>query len=453
MNALIARKEVLKQLTEKIHQQAGLYKTFEMSSLVLFFEAFGFRFTKNFFRDHLRSLAKSLRKLIVNQNPLYGYYLSCIYLMSLNEEPELAQAALDTVSELVKCLNSKDRDKWNKWLIRTRVLEEELRRFLVSAALSVKYLVELCKEHEWEELARLYAGEVFEDVWRQINQRHKTKDLDPITLAALLTLCVHINEIRRKLGLPSYQTKDIEELWEILEERIDSFGEIVKASVVALLYDLYTSPHTNADVRVLFLRLESSISFDRLSMEFAKKISEGREEVEFYVKYYELEEAFPILGLDEVEYMLLARFLKVLKEEYIYIPSHGLSEFVSKYYHVPEKFLKAFLYVRYYKLHLYRLLLRFSISRLGIPMIISVMLGTLLYFFEGVVIAVLVGVVPIFVSLFVPLCFKNVVERIMHDFLEEWLMNRKKKLNDISKEIEGERWKLKHFKQYIRIYS
>jgi hypothetical protein len=59
--------------------------------------------------------------------------------------------------------------------------------------------------------------------------------------------------------------------------------------------------------------------------------------------------------------------------------------------------------------------------------------------------------VPLFVVLIVLLYFKNVVEGIMQRFSKRQLMNLKKKLNDISEEIKGERLKLKYFKRYIRV--
>jgi hypothetical protein len=348
MSTLVADREVLDGLTKEILRYSDLYVSSDLGSLILLSEAFGPDFIeKSAKRRKLQALASTLQGLVVKHNPLYGYYLPYLYVLGLRTEPKLAEVAHRTVLELVGRFGEGSYGGLSSWIYRSLTLRKGVRKFLVAAALSAKYLVELSGQPMWRELANLYAGSVFESLMRSV----KADGLDLVGLTALLVLYEHVNEVRRRSGLPRYELPQGVS-WSVLREKVASTEEITKASVVALLYDLYTSPYVNPDAQTTFLQLTSSILLDKLRVELAGRARESEEDVKLYLKYYEVDSLAPTPGLDEAEYALLARFLRILEKEHIYIPIHGLSEFVSRYYSIPERFLKVFLLTAYIKLEL-----------------------------------------------------------------------------------------------------
>ena len=456
MSALITNKEILDRLAREISEYSKYYVSSDPGSIVLFAEAFGFNFMKENAEKYLLSLARTLRGLIVRQNPLYGYYLPYLYVLGLKVKPELARASYETALDLVEYLKSSNYDRLNEWISKSRTLRKETKRFLVSTALSAKYLVELSEQPEWRELAKLYSG-----LFESIVQRVKTSKIDLITLTALLVLHEHINEVRRKVGLMGYEHPQGAS-WAILREKISNAEEVVKASIAALLYDLFISPYSSADARHSFLQVLSSILLNKLSIELAEKAKES-EEAEFYTEFYQ-NTLVPILGLDEVEYALLARFLRILREEYISVPICAFSEFVKRYYHVPESLLKIALYATCIKLRLYRMILKLKIFlvRYGTETLISILssfifsyspLGNLFKDFLGKLfkdpMTSIVAFVTIFVITFFVSTSMNITKKLILGKLRERITCTKNKMEKVTKELEEEQLKLKYFKLYI----
>jgi hypothetical protein len=312
------------ELAKKVEELAKLYASSDPCSIVLFSEAFGPTFIERSLQRDLHALAKVLRKLVVNQCPLYAYLLPHLYVLGRAVEPELAQASIETARELVKAFRSRDEERWRSWLAKAQVLGGELKRFSTSATLSLKHLRGSCEGAEWRELS-LILGEVFEDAWRVIEERIR-EDLELVTLTAVLTFNALSNDLRLKLGMKSYGAERARELLKVVEERAHSSSEIVKASLVALLSvlselpelpvlsEISETPSTSASIKGLskglFLRLKSSLSVERLAEELSEEEGRGREEAGLYEELYGGEA--PILSLGEVELALVARTLRLL---------------------------------------------------------------------------------------------------------------------------------------------
>jgi len=453
MGALVASREVLDGLTKEVLRYSDLYVSSDPGSLILLSEAFGPDFIERNAKGRLQVLASTLRGLVVERNPLYGYYLPYLYVLGLRVEPKLEEVARRTVLELVERFREGSYGELDSWVSKSRALRKEPRKFLVAAALSAKYLVELSEKPTWRELAELYSREVFDSLVGRV----RAGKLDPVGLAALLVLREHVNEVRRRRGLPVYGLPQGAS-WGALLRRVGSAGEITKASVAALLYDLYTSPYADPDARTTFLQLASSVLLDKLSVELTDRARESEKDAELYLKYYEVDSLVPTPGLDEVEYALLARFLRILKEAHIHIPICGLSEFVSKYYHIPESLLRVSLLITYIKLWLRRIALRVyiflmeNIIRILIPALVSTISSTSLSLLNVEPKTTLVFGLSTFFAVLLITIFTKLAEKLPRPRkLEVHLAGIRSRVAEISKDVEQTRLRLRYFKWYVEL--
>ncbi|MCC6014534.1 MAG: hypothetical protein LM564_02375 [Desulfurococcaceae archaeon] len=458
MATLVAGRGVLDWLTEEVLRYSDLYISSDPGSLILLSEAFGFDFIERNARRRLQALASTLQGLVVKHNPLYGYYLPYLYVLGSRVEPKLAEVARRTALELVGRFGEGSYGGLGDRIRRSPALRRGVRKFLATAALSAKYLVELSGQPPWRELASLYVGRVFESLMGSV----EAGGLDPVGQVALLVLYEHVNEVRQRSGLLRYELpKGVS--WSILHEKVASTKEITKASVVALLYDLYTSPYAGSDARIAFLQLASSVHLDKLSIELAGRARESEEDAELYLKYYGVDSLAPTPGLDEVEYALLARFLRILREEYIYVPIHGLSEFVSRYYSIPEGLLKVFLFTAYIRLELYWLVLKAcslmlenvitpistAISVLS-PEILSALRIELKPPMDALMVRLIAFVVTLFTTVLAERANKLPKLRKLEARLAGIKNKVKSKAEKVSREAEETRMRLRYFKWYIK---
>jgi len=180
MAAIIARKDVIDSLSEEVHRYAELYVSSRPGAVILFYEAFGDRYGE-VLKKILDPLMKVLKRLTIYENPLYGYYLPYLYILGKKlGNDTLSKIAYETAVELINKFKTGAYEKWNEWLGRKLSRREEVKKFLVSAALSAKLLVELANQKVWDELSLLCSREFFENIMQEV----KLQDLDPVTLVS-----------------------------------------------------------------------------------------------------------------------------------------------------------------------------------------------------------------------------------------------------------------------------
>ena len=357
MSAMIVHKDTLSELGEEVNKFAELYESSRPDALILFIEAFGTQYYKA--KRDLEVLGNFLKKVTIYENPFYGYHLPYLYILSKSlGEDDLSRIVYDTVEELVSRFEKGDYEKWERLVHNKFLLREEARRLLVSIALSARFLTYFLDDEVWSRLSTLCSREFFETIMQQMQQRGKIQDLDPLTMVAILVLQEHINEVRRKNGLPEYNLQQ-QNLPALLEEKVKESSEITKATMASLLFDLYVSPYASSSAKILFLQLVGSISLEKLKVEFMERIPRSKDESGFYEDLYGPEEMIPIPSIDDVEYMLLARFLRLLRDTYVSIPIFGLPEFIKNYYHIPKILLKTSLRFKSLALYSYEVILRF----------------------------------------------------------------------------------------------
>jgi hypothetical protein len=354
---MIVHKDILSELGEEVNKFAELYESSRPDALILFIEAFGTQYYK--VKRDLEVLGNFLKRVIKYENPLYGYHLPYLYMLSKSlGEDDLSRIVYEIAEELVSRFEKGDYEGWERLVHDKFLLREEARRLLVSIALSARFLTYFLGDKVWSRLSTLCSREFFETIIQQMQQRGKIQDLDPLTMVAILVLQEHINEVRRKNGLPEYNLQQ-QNLPALLEKKVKESSEITKATMASLLFDLYVSPYASSSAKTLFLQLVGSISLEKLKVEFMERIPRSKDESGFYEDLYGSEEMIPIPSIDEVEYMLLARFLRLLHDTYVSIPIFSLPEFIKNYYHIPKILLKTSLRFRSLALYSYEAILRF----------------------------------------------------------------------------------------------
>jgi hypothetical protein len=454
MSAIIVHKDTLSELGEEVNKFAELYESSRLDALILFIEAFG---TQHYRVERdLEILGSFLKKVTIYENPLYGYYLPYLYLFgkSLGED-DLSRIVYETAEELVSRFEGGDYEKWERVVHNKFLFKEEARRLLVSIALSARFLTHFKGDKVWSKLSTLCSREFFETIMQQMHQQSKVQDLDPLTMAAALVLQEHINEIRRKKRLPEYNLQQWN-LPALLEEKVKESSEITKASMASLLFDLYVSPYASSSVKILFLQLVDSISLEKLKVEFMERIPRSKDESEFYEDLYGSEEMILIPSIDEVEYMLLARFLRLLREAHIFIPISSLSEFVKNYYHIPKILLKTSLKLRSLALYSYEAIIRFcnymlkNFWRVFISLLSSYLVPS--YLTQTVLpdnpLTVIAGIVTFIVTYILTLFSEWVPKRF-----ERYIKVNEEKINRISEERKIVHMKLRCFEWYIPFKS
>jgi len=451
MSAMIVHKDTLSELGEEVNKFAELYESSRPDALILFIEAFGTQHYK--VKRDLEVLGNFLKRVTIYENPLYGYHLPYLYMLSKSlGEDDLSRIVYETAEELVSRFEKGDYEKWERLVHNKFLLREEARRLLVSIALSARFLTYFLGDEVWSRLSTLCSREFFETIMQQMQQRGKIQDLDPLTMVAILVLQEHINEVRRKNGLPEYNLQQ-QNLPALLEEKVKESSEITKATMASLLFDLYVSPYASSSAKILFLRLVDSISLEKLKVEFMERIPRSRDVSGFYEDLYGPEEMIPIPSIDEVEFMLLARFLRLLHDTYVSIPIFGLPEFIKNYYHIPKILLKTSLRFRSLALYSYEEILRFcnymlknfwrvSISLLSSYLAPSYLTQTVLP--DNPLYTAIVRIVTFIVTYILTLFSEWVPKRF-----ERYIKVNEEKINRISEERKIVHMKLRHFEWYI----
>lgn len=450
MSAMIVHKDTLSELGEEVNKFAELYESSRPDTLILFIEAFGTQHYK--VKRDLEVLGNFLKRVTIYENPLYGYHLPYLYMLSKSlGEDDLSRIVYETAEELVSRFEKGDYEKWERLVHNKFLLREEARRLLVSIALSARFLTYFLGDEVWSRLSTLCSREFFETIMQQMQQRGKIQDLDPLTMVAILVLQEHINEVRRKNRLPEYNLQ--QNLPALLEEKVKESSEITKATMVSLLFDLCVSPYVSSSVKILFLQLVDSISLEKLKVEFMKRIPRSKDESEFYEDLYGPEEMIPIPSIDEVEFMLLARFLRLLHDTYISIPIFSLPEFIKNYYHIPKILLKTSLRFRSLALYSYEEILRFcnymlknfwrvSISLLSSYLAPSYLTQTVLS--DNPLYTAIARIVTFIVTYILTLSSEWAPKRF-----ERYIKVNEEKINRISEERKIVHMKLRHFEWYI----
>jgi len=460
MSAMIVHKDTLSELGKEVNKFAELYESSRPDALILFIEAFGTQYYKA--KRDLEVLGNFLKKVTIYENPFYGYHLPYLYILSKSlGEDDLSRIVYDTVEELVSRFEKGDYEKWERLVHNKFLLREEARRLLVSIALSARFLTYFLDDEVWSRLSTLCSREFFETIMQQMQQRGKIQDLDPLTMVAILVLQEHINEVRRKNGLPEYNLQQ-QNLPALLEEKVKESSEITKATMASLLFDLYVSPYASSSAKILFLQLVGSISLEKLKVEFMERIPRSKDESGFYEDLYGPEEMIPIPSIDDVEYMLLARFLRLLRDTYVSIPIFGLPEFIKNYYHIPKILLKTSLRFKSLALYSYEVILRFwnsilknfwgaLISLLSSYLAPSYLTRTVLpdnfhnflYIIIYIIIAGVAGIATFIVTYILTLFSEWVPKRF-----ERYIKANEEKINRISEERKIVHMKLRHFEWY-----
>jgi len=454
MSAIIVHKDTLSELGEEVNKFAELYESSRPDAFILFIEAFGAQHYR--VEWNLEILGSFLKKVTIYENPLYGYHLPYLYLFgkSLGED-DLSRIVYETAEELVSKFERGNYEKWERVVHNKFLFKEEARRLLVSIALSARFLTHFKGDKVWSKLSTLCSREFIETIMQQMHQQSKVQDLDPLTMAAALVLQEHVNEIRRKNGLPEYHLQQWN-LPALLEEKVKESSEITKATMASLLFDLYVSPYASSSVKILFLQLVDSISLEELKVEFMERIPRSKDESGFYEDLYGSEEMIPIPSIDEVEYMLLARFLRLLREAHIFIPISSLSEFVKNYYHIPKILLKTSLKLRSLALYSYEAIFRFcnymlkNFWRVFISLLSSYLVPS--YLTQTVLpdnpLTVIAGIVTFIVTYILTLFGEWVPKRF-----ERYIKVNEEKINRISEERKIVHMKLRRFEWYIPFKS
>jgi hypothetical protein len=447
---MIVHKDILSELSEEVNKFAELYESSRPDVLILFIEAFGTQYYK--VKRDLEVLGNFLKRVIIYENPLYGYYLPYLYMLSKSlGEDDLSRIVYEVAEELVSRFEKRDYERWERLVHNKFLLREEARRLLVSIALSARFFTYFLDNEVWRRLSILCSREFFEVI---MQQRGKIQDLDPLTMVAILVLQEHINEVRRKNGLPEYSLQQ-QNLPALLEKKVKESSEITKATMASLLFDLYVSPYASSSAKILFLQLVGSISLEKLKVEFMERIPRSKDESGFYEDLYGSEEMIPIPSIDEVEYMLLARFLRLLHDTYVSIPIFGLPEFIKNYYHIPKILLKTSLKLRSLALYSYEAILRFynymlknfwrvSISLLFSYLAPSYLIQTVLpVLSDNPLYTAIAGIATFIVTYILTLFGEWVPER-----LERCIKANEEKINRISEERKIVHMKLRHFEWY-----
>jgi len=455
MSAMIVHKDILSELGEEVNKFAELYESNRPDALILFIEAFGTQYHK--VKRDLEVLGNFLKRVVIYENPLYGYHLPYLYMLSKSlGEDDLSRIVYETAKELVSRFEKGDYGKWERLVHNKFLPRGEARRLLVSIALSARFLTYFLGDEAWNRLSTLCSREFFETIIQQMQQRGKIQDLDPLTMVAILVLQEHINEVRRKNGLPEYNLQQ-QNLPALLEEKVKKSSETTKAAVASLLFDLYVSPYASSSTKILFLQLADSISLEKLKVEFMERIPRSKDWSGFYEDLYGPEEPIPIPSIDEVEYMLLARFLRLLREVHIFIPISSLSEFVKNYYHMPKLLLKTSLKLRSLALYSYEAILRFYNYMLKNfwRVFISIVSPYPTSYLTRVILAndLMYKAVTFFVAPIAIYFILTLVKEWVPGPFERRIKVNEEKINKVSEERKLVHMKLRYFEWYISFKS
>jgi hypothetical protein len=157
---MIVHKDILSELGEEVNKFAELYESNRPDALILFIEAFGTQYHK--VKRDLEVLGNFLKRVVIYENPLYGYHLPYLYMLSKSlGEDDLSRIVYETAKELVSRFEKGDYGKWER-LVRNKFLPRgEARRLLVSIALSARFLTYFLGDEAWNRLSTLCSREFF----------------------------------------------------------------------------------------------------------------------------------------------------------------------------------------------------------------------------------------------------------------------------------------------------
>ena len=305
----------IEEVDSLLKTHLGTYISTGVETVILLAEGFEPNVVKPYISDTwMRSFLNASA-----QNPVFLLYIPL--LMNIRPDIEkITEKISDKVGEDPKVKN-----------IIERYVSLERKVTLVSLALASKYVLYIDLERHKGYI------EFFIDMLDIIAEVVKgyLDDLDPVEKVSLLYIYEIQSLLRNKLS------KTIS--WPQIDDKAN-LPLTTKTSVASLLYDIYKITRKEGYL-TKFYDILSEIDFKACYITFRETETHSTDVLK---KYYDLDDeslsalSFP---LNEIEFTLLAKLVKIIKSEFVTAPIIGFSDFVSKYYHIPKRLLKAWLLV------------------------------------------------------------------------------------------------------------